>query len=56
MLEGRYAWLEEGIVDPSGEGPMIAGQPESVDESASDTEPAGDGARRADAPVAAKVQ
>jgi len=23
LLEGRYAWLEEGIVDPSGDGPMI---------------------------------
>ncbi len=23
LLDGRYAWLEEGIVDPSGEGPMI---------------------------------
>ncbi|HSC04005.1 MAG TPA: acyl-CoA dehydrogenase family protein [Solirubrobacteraceae bacterium] len=31
LLEGRYAWLEEGIVDPSGEGPMI---PEEVKESA----------------------
>jgi alkylation response protein AidB-like acyl-CoA dehydrogenase len=24
VLEGRYAWLEEGIADPSGEGPLIA--------------------------------
>jgi hypothetical protein len=23
VLEGRYLWLEEGIADPSGEGPMI---------------------------------
>jgi alkylation response protein AidB-like acyl-CoA dehydrogenase len=28
LLEGRYDWLEEGVLDPSGEGPMIAGQPE----------------------------
>ena len=27
VLEGRYSWLEEGIIDPSGEGPMIAEQP-----------------------------
>ncbi len=31
LLDGRYRWLEEGIVDPSGEGPMI---PEEVKESA----------------------
>jgi hypothetical protein len=31
VLDGRYQWLEEGIVDPSGEGPMI---PEEVKESA----------------------
>jgi hypothetical protein len=31
VLDGRYRWLEEGIVDPSGEGPMI---PEEVKESA----------------------
>ena len=29
-LKGRYDWLELGIIDPSGAGPMIAGQPESV--------------------------
>jgi hypothetical protein len=23
VLDGRYGWLEEGIVDPSGDGPMI---------------------------------
>jgi len=23
VLDGRYTWLEEGIIDPSGEGPMI---------------------------------
>jgi alkylation response protein AidB-like acyl-CoA dehydrogenase len=28
LLEGRYRWLEEGILDPSGDGPMAAGQPE----------------------------
>ena len=27
VLEGRYRWIEEGILDPSGEGPMI---PEEV--------------------------
>jgi hypothetical protein len=27
VLEGRYTWLEEGIADPSGDGPMVAGQP-----------------------------
>jgi alkylation response protein AidB-like acyl-CoA dehydrogenase len=30
VLEGRYAWLEEGIIDPSGEGPMLAPQPDAV--------------------------
>jgi alkylation response protein AidB-like acyl-CoA dehydrogenase len=34
VLEGRYAWLEEGIADPSGDGPMIAGQPEPEGETA----------------------
>src|ERR687896_2010663 len=32
VLAGRFAWIEEGIADPSGDGPMIAAQPEGVDE------------------------
>ena len=32
VLDGRYRWLEEGIADPSGEGPMI---PAEVKEQAS---------------------
>jgi Acyl-CoA dehydrogenase, C-terminal domain len=31
VLEGRYAWVEEGIVDPSGAGPMIQPQPEGIE-------------------------
>jgi hypothetical protein len=23
VLEGRYKWLEEGILDPAGDGPMM---------------------------------
>ena len=23
VLDGRYAWLEEGILDPAGDGPMM---------------------------------
>jgi hypothetical protein len=34
VLEGRYSWLEATIADPSGEGPMIAEQPEEVREAA----------------------
>ena len=30
VLEGRHRWLEEGIADPSGDGPMIAPQPDEV--------------------------
>jgi alkylation response protein AidB-like acyl-CoA dehydrogenase len=30
VLEGRHTWLEDGIADPSGDGPMIAGQPAEV--------------------------
>jgi hypothetical protein len=32
VLEGRYTWLEEGVADPSGDGPMTAGQPEPVED------------------------
>jgi alkylation response protein AidB-like acyl-CoA dehydrogenase len=46
VLEGRYPWLEEGIVDPSGEGPAIGAQPEPVAEAPEPEQ----------APVTAKVQ
>jgi hypothetical protein len=23
VLDGRYSWVEDGVIDPSGEGPMI---------------------------------
>ena len=48
VLEGRYTWLEEGVLDPSGDGPMIAPQPEGVEEKASDADSTNGGA-----PVAA---
>ena len=32
LLAGRYAWVEEGIVDPSGSGPLIAGQTDEVEQ------------------------
>jgi hypothetical protein len=32
VLDGRYKWLEEGVSDPSGDGPMVAGQPEPAPE------------------------
>jgi alkylation response protein AidB-like acyl-CoA dehydrogenase len=31
IVDGRYTWVEEGIVDPSGDGPMIQEQPEGVE-------------------------
>ncbi len=34
LLEGRYRWLEEGIIDPSGEGPMIPELPDELTPSA----------------------
>jgi hypothetical protein len=30
VLEGRHTWLEEGIADPSGDGPMLASEPAEV--------------------------
>jgi alkylation response protein AidB-like acyl-CoA dehydrogenase len=39
LLDGRYLWIEDGILDPSGSGPMI---PDEVKESAAgETAPAG---------------
>ncbi|MBA3358464.1 MAG: acyl-CoA dehydrogenase family protein [Thermoleophilaceae bacterium] len=34
VLEGDYKFLEEGIIDPSGDGPMIADQPAEAQEPA----------------------
>jgi hypothetical protein len=31
VLDGRYTWVEEGIIDPSGEGPMIQPQSDGVE-------------------------
>jgi hypothetical protein len=31
LLEGRYQFIEEGILDPSGEGPLVAEQPDEVE-------------------------
>jgi alkylation response protein AidB-like acyl-CoA dehydrogenase len=30
ILDGRYLWVEEGVIDPSGPGPLIAEQTEEV--------------------------
>jgi alkylation response protein AidB-like acyl-CoA dehydrogenase len=37
VLAGRFTWLEDGIADPSGEGPMIAPQVDTLDEAAQPT-------------------
>jgi acyl-CoA dehydrogenase-like protein len=42
VLDDRYLFVEEGIVDPSGEGPLVAGQPGDVPDPAAG-EPVGDG-------------
>jgi alkylation response protein AidB-like acyl-CoA dehydrogenase len=54
VLDDRYLFLEEGIADPSGDGPMVAGQPEGVtDQTAAEAvrDQSAD-----DAPVTTKVQ
>ena len=61
LLDGRYAWLEEGILDPSGDGPMIAEQPDDAQERAAAVpgEAAANGSDESKAeklPVSAKVQ
>src|SRR3954467_6804849 len=30
-LDGRYKWVEDGVIDPSGDGPMIQSQPEGIE-------------------------
>ena len=50
VLAGSFSWLEDDVLDPSGEGPMIAKQPEGVGEAA-------DSSPKKKAPgVSAKVQ
>jgi alkylation response protein AidB-like acyl-CoA dehydrogenase len=44
LLDGRYSWLEEGIADPSGDGPMIADQPDDAEERAAQAAGSGNGA------------
>ncbi len=62
LLDGRYPWLEEGILDPSGDGPMIAEQPDEAEEPAAaalSDEASADGSDESKAqrlPVSAKVQ
>ena len=62
VLKGRYLWLEEGIIDPSGEGPMIAEQPDGVPEAGEEPESSrapssNGGSESVEGPaVAAKVQ
>ena len=30
MLDGRYTLIEEGVMDPSGDGPMVADENEEL--------------------------
>jgi alkylation response protein AidB-like acyl-CoA dehydrogenase len=34
VVDGRFAWFDETVADPSGDGPMIIAQPEGVEEHA----------------------
>src|SRR3954470_9216438 len=45
VLDGRYQWVEDGIVDPSGDGPMIQAQPDGI-ETQRNEEPARNGRER----------
>jgi hypothetical protein len=36
VLDGRYEWVEDGVIDPSGDGPMIQPQPEGIETERSD--------------------
>jgi alkylation response protein AidB-like acyl-CoA dehydrogenase len=56
VLAGRYAWLEEGITDPSGAGPMIPASPETGAAQASSREATADQAEGNGTVLAARVQ
>jgi len=66
VLNGRYEWLEEGIIDPSGSGPLVAEQPDAVQDKAGEQEESLDASQEqgsngasnghSAAPAAAKVQ
>src|SRR5215218_1616450 len=58
VLEGRHTWIEDGIADPSGDGPMIAEQPDAVQDTgqqASSRDATAEASNGAP-PVGAKVQ
>ena len=41
VLDGRYKFIEEDIIDPSGDGPMVADQPDEIEDAAeAEAEPA----------------
>jgi hypothetical protein len=57
VLDGRYAWLEDEVLDPAsgvegGDQPLVAGQPDNVPAGA-ETNGHGNGSSK---PVTAKVQ
>jgi alkylation response protein AidB-like acyl-CoA dehydrogenase len=63
VLDGDYELLEEGVLDPSGDGPMIAEQPDEVQEAEAGSPSAsaaagsnGSGGDDERKPVSAKVQ
>ncbi|MEA2420344.1 MAG: hypothetical protein QOE60_2550, partial [Thermoleophilaceae bacterium] len=61
VLEGRYRWIEEGVADPSGDGPLIKPQPQEVREAAPEQEESREATAESngsssEAPIAAPVQ
>jgi alkylation response protein AidB-like acyl-CoA dehydrogenase len=63
VLDGEYEFIEKGVLDPSGDGPMIAEQPDEVQEAEAGSSGAsaapdtnGAGAEDEHKPVSAKVQ
>src|SRR4051812_25521324 len=56
VLDGRYSWLEEEVLDPSGSGPLVAGQPDGVPAGEEAAVVANGNGNGAAPPVTAKVQ